>query len=187
MKFDIAGKSFGNKKVLGPLALELQDGKSIAIVGASGSGKTTLLRIIAGLDQDSAGTKQPRCRMGFVFQEPRLLPWKSVLQNVEIGGPERGLLAELQLKHAAQLFPYQLSLGMARRVALARALASKPDLLIVDEPFASLDTDTIAIVKNVVKGERRNFSKGVIFTAHDTSNLLIGESEVIELARGRLR
>lgn len=134
-------------RALEDLRLTLPMGQAGAVVGPSGCGKTTLLRLIAGLDHDYTGniTLPAHGRLGMVFQEPRLLPWRSVADNIRIAAPEAGegeieaLLAELGLSEHATHFPGELSLGLARRVALARALAVKPDLLLLDEPLVSLD------------------------------------------------
>ncbi len=127
--------------------LVLPLGAAGAVVGPSGCGKTTLLRLIAGLDRDFEGhiTLPAHGRLGMAFQEPRLLPWRSVEDNIAIAAPEASrqdiaaLLAELGLAEHASHFPAELSLGLARRAALARALAVEPDLLLLDEPLVSLD------------------------------------------------
>jgi ABC-type nitrate/sulfonate/bicarbonate transport system ATPase subunit len=142
MNLSFAGKSFGPTQVLGPIDLRLAPSSVTAILGPSGSGKTTLLRLVAGLSAADGGTAAEDLRIGMAFQEPYLLPWRSLQQNVELVGPESGLLARFGLDHARSLYPGQVSLGMARRASLARALAASPDLLILDEPFASLDSGT---------------------------------------------
>jgi NitT/TauT family transport system ATP-binding protein len=134
-------------RALEDLRLTLPLGQVGAVVGPSGCGKTTLLRLIAGLDREFSGriVLPAHGRLGMVFQEPRLLPWRSVADNIRIAAPEAreedvdALLAELSLAEHAAHFPGELSLGLARRVALARALAVKPDLLLLDEPLVSLD------------------------------------------------
>ncbi len=134
-------------RALEDLRLVLPAGAAGAVVGPSGCGKTTLLRLIAGLDRDFTGqiALPAHGRLGMVFQEPRLLPWRSVADNIAIAAPEAApqeiaaLLGELGLGEHATHFPGELSLGLARRVALARALAVKPDLLLLDEPLVSLD------------------------------------------------
>jgi NitT/TauT family transport system ATP-binding protein len=136
-----------NLHVLGELTFALESGEVAALVGPSGCGKTTLLRIIAGLDRDYQGTVQlpDHCRLGMVFQEPRLLPWRSVEANVRLAAPEASdatldaLFQTLGLAAHRGHYPGELSLGLARRVALARAFAVDPDLLVLDEPFVSLD------------------------------------------------
>ncbi len=134
-------------RALEDLRLTLPAGQAGAVVGPSGCGKTTLLRLIAGLDRDYAGrlALPAHGRLSMVFQEPRLLPWRNVADNVRIAAPEAreeeiaALLEELGLADHATHFPGELSLGLARRVSLARALAVKPDLLLLDEPLVSLD------------------------------------------------
>jgi NitT/TauT family transport system ATP-binding protein len=139
--------SGGCLQVLGELMFAVAGGEVAALVGPSGCGKTTLLRIIVGLDRDFDGNvKLPaHGRLGMVFQEPRLLPWRTVEQNVRLAAPRIGetaltaLLTTLGLAEHRRHYPGELSLGLARRVALARAFAIEPDLLVLDEPFVSLD------------------------------------------------
>src|SRR6202008_2779972 len=127
----------------------LKAGTVGALVCPSGCGKTTLLRIITGLDRDYSGVVSlpDHGKLGMVFQEPRLLPWRTVEQNVRLGAPEASdaeldaLFAALGLAKHRHHFPGELSLGQARRVALARAFAVGPDLLVLDEPFVSLDAE----------------------------------------------
>ena len=136
-----------NLHVLGGLKFALGSGEVAALVGPSGCGKTTLLRIIAGLDRDYEGSVRlpDHCRLGMVFQEPRLLPWRSVEANVRLAAPAATaaaldtLFRTLGLAAHRSHYPGELSLGLARRVALARAFAVEPDLLVLDEPFVSLD------------------------------------------------
>ncbi|MEP3280004.1 MAG: ATP-binding cassette domain-containing protein [Stappiaceae bacterium] len=136
--------------VLQDVKFEVQNNEFVCIVGPSGCGKTTTLRLILGLDgrydgHISVNTGQ---NAGVVFQEPRLLPWRSVLQNITMvqDEPDQPLVEELLdvlgLSNHKDFFPGQLSLGLARRAALARAFAVKPSLLILDEPFVSLDEPT---------------------------------------------
>jgi ABC-type nitrate/sulfonate/bicarbonate transport system ATPase subunit len=152
LEVDVRHKSYaaasgGKLDVIGGLAFSLGSGEVGALVGPSGCGKTTLLRIIAGLDRDYAGsvTLPDHGRLGVVFQEPRLLPWRTLEQNVRLAAPEASgetltaLFRTLGLDAHRNLFPGELSLGLARRVALARAFAIEPELLLLDEPFVSLD------------------------------------------------
>lgn len=133
--------------VLGEIAFSLAHGEVAALVGPSGCGKTTLLRIVVGLDRDFDGSVAlpAHGRLGMVFQEPRLLPWRTVEENVRLVAPHVSeaaltvLFTTLGLAEHRRHYPGELSLGLARRVALARAFAIEPDLLVLDEPFVSLD------------------------------------------------
>jgi NitT/TauT family transport system ATP-binding protein len=144
--------SGGRLEVLGQLAFTVASGEVVALVGPSGCGKTTLLRIIAGLDRDFRGevSLPVSITLGMVFQEPRLLAWRTVGDNVRLAAPSisdaelTALFATLELSEHRDHYPGELSLGLARRAALARAFAVKPDLLLLDEPFVSLDDELAA-------------------------------------------
>ncbi len=154
----IGGKRFPavgeapERHVLGRLAFDLRAGEVMAITGPSGCGKTTLLNLVARLDRDFDGSieRPGGGRLAYVFQEPRLLPWRTVTENLELVLPDEAATAgriaaaldEVGLADAASTFASRLSLGMARRVALARAFVIRPELLLIDEPFVSLDTPT---------------------------------------------
>ena len=135
------------REVLRDFAMTMEIGKVYALVGPSGAGKTTLLRILIGLDKDFEGSINvpQHARIGMVFQEPRLLPWRSVFDNLRLVAPQtseediKKIAGDLGLGDHLSHYPGELSLGLARRVALARAFAVRPDLLVLDEPFVSLD------------------------------------------------
>ena len=148
----IESKTFENaaseqQDVLAGINFTLGASEVGVIIGPSGCGKSTMLRIIAGLDHDFQGrvSRPADARLGMVFQEPRLLPWRSVEENVRLVAPLideatlAGLFTVLELNAHRSHLPGELSLGLARRVALARAFAVDPDFLILDEPLASLD------------------------------------------------
>ncbi|MFC6447977.1 ABC transporter ATP-binding protein [Shinella zoogloeoides] len=142
LKLDI--KSGGPGGVLGPMALSLLSGETVALTGPSGVGKTSLLRIVAGLDRAFVGRCEAAKRIAMVFQEPVLLPWRTALQNLAIVArisedEAQGWLEDVGLAGLGDRFPGMLSLGQQRRLSLARAFASGPDLLLMDEPFVSLD------------------------------------------------
>jgi NitT/TauT family transport system ATP-binding protein len=134
-------------EILRGLAFRLREGETAALIGPSGCGKTTLMRILAGLDASFEGSvrRPPGAKIAMAFQEPRLLPWRSLEDNVALAAPESSpqqraaLFAALGLSEHRAHYPAELSLGLARRASLARALAAEPRLLLLDEPFVSLD------------------------------------------------
>jgi ABC-type nitrate/sulfonate/bicarbonate transport system ATPase subunit len=158
------------------------------ITGPSGCGKTTLLNIIAGLDRDFSGTLNfepsdgDAPRIGYVFQSPRLLPWRTVRDNVALVLPRNAdragldaLLTEIGLADAADAYPTRLSGGMARRAALARAFAIAPDLLLMDEPFLSLDAAAADRLRSLLLRLVSTRPATVLFVTHDLA-------EAVELA-----
>ena len=155
--------TYGEAEILRDIRFELSRSESLAILGASGIGKTTLLRVIAGLMKSFDGEITGVGKLAMVFQEPTLLPWRSALDNLTLTAgiaPEiaHSALEEVGLAEKAGHFPGQLSLGQQRRLALARAFAAKPDLLLLDEPFTSLDETTsasmIALTKRLLNSRK---------------------------------
>jgi ABC-type nitrate/sulfonate/bicarbonate transport system ATPase subunit len=183
-----AGTNGAPRIVLRDIDFRVELGEFVAIVGPSGSGKTTLLKIVAGLDPAFAGSVRlagaaiTATPIGFVFQEPRLLPWRTVFENIALVLPRHAdrsvvtrLLGEIGLADFAETLPPQLSLGMARRVALARALVVEPELLLMDEPFVSLDRPTAERLRVLLLTLWRARPCGIIFVTHDLR-------EAVELA-----
>ena len=167
MKFSFDTKSYGADVILAPINLTLMNSQTTVLMGPSGSGKTTLLKLIAGLERDDHHTIHTNLNIGMMFQEPRLLPWKTVEENIEMVGPASQLLKDLQLEEARTLYPRQISLGMAKRVAFARALARRPHLLLLDEPFASLDDERIAMMQNLILSAQKKFNIPVLIATHN--------------------
>jgi ABC-type nitrate/sulfonate/bicarbonate transport system ATPase subunit len=184
------GADGAQRVVLRDIAFSVGRGEVIALFGASGIGKSTTLRILLGLDAAFDGRVQcGSLRAGVMFQEPLLLPWLTVEQNLRLvvtdGMPPpdiAALLAMVRLPNAAGLYPRQLSLGMARRAALARALAVSPEVLVLDEPFASLDPQLAAALADVVERWTRDTGAAVVLATHDLTQALQLASRVLVLA-----
>jgi ABC-type nitrate/sulfonate/bicarbonate transport system ATPase subunit len=180
----------GGRHVLRDVAFSAAAGEVLVLLGPSGIGKSTILRITLGLEQDFEGSvRLPPGRLGVMFQEPRLLPWLSVEDNLRLVQPPDGpapdvtaLLSEVLLPPIPKVMPSALSLGMARRVALARALAVDPGLLILDEPFASLDQNLAAALGARIVERVRRHRTLVLLSTHDIDQALAMATRVLVLA-----
>ena len=194
------GHRFGAHVVLRGVNFTLEAGKCVVLAGPSGTGKSTLTRIMTGLLHPQEGTvKLNACRVGFVFQEPRLLPWRTALQNVLLPCDERNpkmkeyaleMLDAVGLASAASLLPEELSGGMRQRVSLARALAVRPDLLILDEPFTGLDgalrEDMKTLIEGLVRAGQSGAGMAVVQVAHHQHDILRHASAQFRLKHGVL-
>ncbi|GIK98105.1 MAG: nitrate/sulfonate/bicarbonate ABC transporter ATP-binding protein [Alphaproteobacteria bacterium] len=177
--------------------LTVERGEILSLVGTSGCGKSTLLRIVGGLEHPTVGevriddelVRAPRPEIGIVFQEPRLMPWLSVAENVKFGidtlPRERQAelaaeaLAKVGLADAAGLLPRQLSGGMAQRVAIARALVTRPEILLLDEPFSALDAFTRLNLQDHLLQSWAYDRPTMIFVTHDIDEALVLSDRVI--------
>ena len=173
---DLTEKRFGARVILGPMALRVTRGEVLGIGGASGVGKTTLLRILAGLDTRFSGRLEASGRRAMVFQEPCLMPWRSVIDNVMIPtGVSRGAAAQILVRVGLGamegLWPTQLSLGQQRRVALARAFVGTPEILVMDEPFASLDHARIGDLLTLTAELLAEVRPAVVLVSHAEAEL----------------
>lgn len=194
---DITNKSFGGMTLFADLRFEVPAGQVVALIGPSGVGKSTLLRMVAGIDTEYDGRilidgKTPTDAQvpGFVFQDPRLLPWETALGNLLAVKPDlspeagRKLLAEVGLQAAEGLRPAELSGGMQRRVALARALAVSSRLLLLDEPFVSIDRKLAVELRALVAGVVDRLGPTILLVTHDPYDAAALADRVITL-RGR--
>jgi sulfonate transport system ATP-binding protein len=178
------------RPVLRDIAFGSGTGQVLALLGPSGIGKSTALRIILGLDRDFTGSvRLPPGRLGVMFQEPRLLPWLSVEANLMLVQPDgmkppdvAALLDEVMLPPVRAMMPSSLSLGMARRVALARALAVDPAVLVLDEPFASLDQGLAAALGARIAERARRRGTLVLLSTHDVDQALATASRILVFA-----
>ena len=170
------------KLALAAIRLRVEPGERVAIFGPSGCGKTTLLNIVAGLVDGYAGRveRAPGATVGYVFQEPRLLPWRSVTDNLRLVLPDQpdvgprieAALAEVGLTGATDVYASRLSLGMARRVALARAFVVRPSLLLLDEPFVSLDEPTAHRLRILLLDLLERHGATMLFVTHSLSEAI---------------
>jgi sulfonate transport system ATP-binding protein len=195
-------------EVLSGINLEVAEGEFISIVGISGCGKSTLLKIIAGLEPATAGevlldgkaVREPSLDCGIVFQEPRLLPWATVYQNIEFGLP-RGICAGERRKRInthiemtglsgfARALPNQLSGGMQQRVSIARALAGEPRALLLDEPFGALDALTRIQMQREILRIWETEKRTMILVTHDIDEAIFLGDRIVVMSRrpGRIQ
>ena len=165
------------KEVIKNLQLTLDNNEFVCLVGPSGCGKTTLLNILAKLDTQFSGTielqpKHIEPKVGYIFQNPRLLPWRTVRENIQLATAAKPatvdfLLENMGLADEKNSYPEHLSLGMSRRVSIIRAFAVDPDLLLMDEPFVSLDPPTARQVRQLLIDLWTQRAHKVLFVTHD--------------------
>ncbi len=187
--------AYPGRPPLGPFDLSVARGQIVAVVGASGAGKSTLLRLLAGLETPSGGTvaRSPGGTTGFVFQSPTLMPWADALANVAlpldltaVPRPEARrrateALTAVSLGDRLTARPAQLSGGMAMRVSLARALVTDPDLLLLDEPFAALDSITRRGLIEDIHRLWTDRHPAIVFVTHDVEEAVYMAGRVVVL------
>jgi ABC-type nitrate/sulfonate/bicarbonate transport system ATPase subunit len=177
-------RNFDGKSVVNSISFSARPGEIIGLLGTSGCGKSTLLRAISGLDSGYEGeialngntTKKIHDTVGFIFQEPRLFPWLTVLNNVTFGlkGDKKEKVARatkylenVGLAGCGELYPRQLSGGMAQRVAIARALVTSPEILLLDEPFSALDAFTKMQLQDLLLDVWKTYQTTIVLVTHD--------------------
>lgn len=196
------GSGDGNKLAIEGLSFTAGAGEFVCFVGPSGCGKTTMLNIIAALDKDAEsrvtfadGSGVDEARVSYMFQTPRLLPWATVRDNVRIvldpaeaaDGRAEELLEQMELGDALDEFPNRLSGGMQRRVALARAFVTNPDLMLLDEPFVSLDVPVGNRLRGILLDLWRASPTTVLFVTHDLREAIFLADRILFLSRGPSR
>jgi NitT/TauT family transport system ATP-binding protein len=198
LKVDIAEKTFRSAEgvsvtALEDLSFEVRQGEFACLLGPSGCGKTTTLRILLGLEKDFTGSfrlpEGDRNRIAAVFQEPTLLPWRTVEQNVRLALPKSlrqanldELFQTLGLSAMRSLYPSELSLGLARRVALARAFATEPAVLFLDEPFVSLDEQTAERLRHLLLSVWSARPTTALMVTHNVREALMLSDRIIVLS-----
>lgn len=200
------GSKAKSVRALDDVSFEVERGEIVAITGPSGCGKSTILRIIMGLESASGGevvscgTKVTRCGYdrSLVFQHAELLPWRNAHANVAFGLELKGMppaerdaaadryLALVGLAHAADRLPHQLSGGMKQRIGIARALATDPDILLMDEPFGALDAQTREDLQNELLDIHAKTQKTILIITHDMDEAVLLADRVIVMKAGRV-
>jgi sulfonate transport system ATP-binding protein len=209
VSFDRVRKSWQQVTALQNFSLDIAAGELVALVGSSGCGKSTLLRMLVGLESTSQGEirihGEPVTGVGkdrgIVFQEPRLFPWLNVIDNVMLGLADEPLsraakrqralemLARVQLTEFASALPAQLSGGMAQRVAIARGLVGRPQILMLDEPFGALDALTRHTLQQELLQIHRSAGTTTLLVTHDVEEAVALADRVVVLSPrpGRIR
>jgi sulfonate transport system ATP-binding protein len=185
-------RSFGDRNVLRGVDVHVHAGEFVCLIGRSGAGKSVLLRILAGLDANFAGVAAVSAPLGVVFQDPRLLPWLRVGTNVTLGlsqtsvADTEAVLAEVGLPGRAQSWPRELSVGEAQRVALARTLIRRPEMLLLDEPFSALDAFTRVEMQDLLRDVVSRRGAAALFVTHDLDEALVLADRVLVLQQGEI-
>jgi ABC-type sugar transport system ATPase subunit len=202
-------KKFGDESVIHDLNLQLEAEKTLSILGASGSGKTTLLKIIAGLleadsgeiflnEENITGAPPNKRSIVYIYQEPLLFPHLNIFENIAFGlrlrniAPEmvqqqvKKMMVRLELEEQAKKFPEQLSGGQRQRVAFGRAIIVNPPVLLLDEPFASLDFETRSSMQDLFKEVAKEFRITSIFVTHDLKEAMLMADKISWMKEGTL-
>jgi NitT/TauT family transport system ATP-binding protein len=198
------GKPDAQRTAVDRVSLDVASGEFVCVLGPSGCGKSTVLNVIAGFVAPQMGSvridgteiRKPGADRGMVFQQPTLFPWKNVLENIaygpRVGGRGRAaadriarhFMGKVGLAAFAEYYPQELSGGMQQRVGIARALAISPNVLLMDEPFGSLDAQTRTMMQEVLLGIWEELHTTVLFVTHDIEEALFLADRVVVMSAG---
>lgn len=199
LSIHVARKSFpasadrDGHAVLSNVKIDVAHRSFVVLTGPSGCGKSTLLNIVAGLDSDYEGSvtfAEPGVHVGYIFQSPRLLPWRTVYENIALALPEEDpklaqipdMLRQVGLQNFATQYPEKLSLGMQRRAALVRGFITEPDILLMDEPFVSLDDPTAQGLREALIALWNRRPTTVLFVTHDRAEAVMLGTRILRLS-----
>ncbi len=197
ISFENVVKEYGGRKVISGLSFQIHSREVVGLLGQSGMGKTTILKIIAGLEMPSDGDiKVIAERVGYVFQEPRLLPWRTALENVmlpmialgmnkkQAGEKANHFLGEMELSEFTHYYPSQLSGGMMQRVSLARAFATEPEVLLLDEPFSALDLQMKDAILSMIEERLLVQPMTVLYVSHSQEEVMRISNRIFMMSSG---
>lgn len=197
IEFRNVSRSFGGLSVIKDLSFHIEANKVVSILGPSGIGKTTILRLITGaIKPDSGEVRVSGRKTGYIFQDPRLLPWRTALENVSLGlvaeGKERkvaeGIARRwmdcLGLAGFEDYYPAELSGGMMQRVSIGRALAIEPDILLMDEPFSNLNAELKDSLLSMIEDILTEYKTTVVYVTHDISEAVRLSDWILTIQQG---
>ncbi len=199
IKIDNITKKYGEKNILNNFELKIDEREFVSILGPSGCGKTTIINLIAGFEEPNFGeitvdNKKTKNESGVIFQEFSIFPWRNVLENILLGFENNKIISEedkirkaneiiklVELEGQENKYPKELSGGMKQKVAIARTMANNPKIILMDEPFASLDAQMREKLQDLILNIWKKHSKTILFVTHDIEEALYLGSRVILL------
>jgi len=199
IKIDNIVKKFGQTTILNNFKLKIQEKEFVSILGPSGCGKTTIINLIAGFEKPSSGKiiidgEKTTNKSGVIFQEFSIFPWRNVLENILLGFENnkeiskeekiikaKEIIKSVELKGQEKKYPKELSGGMKQKVAIARTIANNPKIILMDEPFVSLDTQTREKLQDLILNIWKKYSKTILLVTHDIEEALYLGTRIILL------
>ncbi|WP_181391493.1 ABC transporter ATP-binding protein [Methanospirillum stamsii] len=197
IRFQKVFKSFSGHMVLNNLSFDIETNTVVSILGPSGIGKTTILRLISGaINPDFGVVEVTGKKIGYIFQDPRLLPWRTARDNVALGliaeGKPKdesrriaaGWMKKLDLEGFEDYYPGELSGGMMQRVSIGRALAIEPDILLMDEPFSNLNVELKKTLMTMLESIFEEYQTTVVYVTHDISEAVRISDKILSILPG---